>query len=344
MELPVLVVGQGLAGSVLAMSLVEHGISCHIANKPGLAISSHVAAGLYNPIVFKRLTLGWRAEEAVIKARSFYSNAEYSLGIRFLNDNGIYRIHSAEEEAKLWEKRLDEGWAHHLGKSTLSENKPWLNAPFGGAMVHSGGHIHVSNFLDAVRGYFRANDSFFDAFVDPYELGHSENGIIWNQKHYRAIVFCEGTAVERNPFFETPLLRPAKGEILIIEAPDIPQEIFNGKVYGVPIGNGQFRVGSTYEWDAQHADPTPQKYEELVQQIRNLLQVTFRVIRHEAGIRPSSPTRRPLFLRSRQNNHVFAFNGLGTKGVLLAPMLTVEIAMFLKYNKPVHSEFGRNLG
>jgi glycine oxidase len=342
-ELPVLVVGQGLAGSVLAMSLVEHGISCQIANKPGLAISSHVAAGLYNPIVFKRLTLGWRAEEALLSARSFYSNTEYSLGVRFLNDNGIYRIHSTEDEAKLWEKRLNEGWAQHLGHSALAENKPWLNAPFGGAMVRSGGNIHVANFLNAVQGYFRAKDSFFEAFVDPHELIKTENGLIWDHKHYRSIVFCEGTAVEQNPFFETPLLRPAKGEVLVIEAPDIPQEIFNGKVYGVPIGNGQFRIGSTYEWDALHAEPTQEKYAELVVQLKQLLTIPFEVIRHEAGIRPSTPTRRPLFIRSKQNAHVFAFNGLGTKGVLLAPKLAEEISAYFKFQKPVHSEFGRNL-
>jgi glycine/D-amino acid oxidase-like deaminating enzyme len=75
----------------------------------------------------------------------------------------------------------------------------------------------------------------------------------------------------------------------------------------------------------------------------NLLKVPFNVIRHEAGIRPATPTRRPLFIRSRKNSCVFAFNGLGTKGVLLAPMLAGEIAQYLKHKKPVHAEFGRNL-
>jgi hypothetical protein len=43
------------------------------------------------------------------------------------------------------------------------------------------------------------------------------------------------------------------------------------------------------------------------------------------------------------NSKAFAFNGLGTKGVLLAPMLADEIAQFFKFRKPVHPEFGRNL-
>ena len=174
--------------------------------------------------------------------------------------------------------------------------------------------------------------------MNPKEIDESENGIVWNSQHYRAVVFCEGAAVEQNLFFETPLLRPAKGEILVIEAAGVPQEVFNGKVYGVPLGNCQFKVGATYEWDAPHAEPTPQKYEELVQQLSNLLKVPFTVIRHEAGIRPSTPTRRPLFMRSKRNQNVFTFNGLGTKGVLLAPMLAEEIALFFKNQKQNFSQ------
>lgn len=343
MDLPILIVGQGLAGSVLAMALTENGIPCHLADKAGMAISSRVAAGLYNPIVFKRLTEGWRAEEAVRTAREFYTRTEKFLGLHFLNATGIYRIHGSADEVKLWEKRREEGWTKHLGQSQGTAFKLWLNAPFGGAMVYSGGYIHTIPFLDAVREAFTSKDSFFDAYVNPREITETENGLVWNSQNYRAVVFCDGTSVDQNPFFETPLLRPAKGEVLVIDAPDVPQEIFNGKVYGVPLGNGQFKVGATYEWDAPHAEPTQEKYDELVELLGNLLKVPFKVIRHEAGIRPSTPTRQPLFMRSKRNPCVFAFNGLGTKGVLLAPMLAEEIAHFFKNQKPVHPEFGRNL-
>jgi glycine/D-amino acid oxidase-like deaminating enzyme len=175
------------------------------------------------------------------------------------------------------------------------------------------------------------------------EITETADSIVWRNTAYAAIVFCEGTAVEQNSLFESPLLKPAKGEILLIESPDAPQEIFNGKVYGVPIGSNRFRVGATYEWDATHAEPTSAKYEELTKQLGGLLKVPFRVIEHQAGIRPSTPSRRPLFLRSKLNSKAFAFNGLGTKGVLLAPMLADEIAQFFKFRKPVHPEFGRNL-
>ncbi len=343
MELPVLIVGQGLAGSVLALTLLEYGIPCHIADKQGLSISSRVAAGLYNPIVFKRLTEGWRAAEAVHCARAFYKYAESHLGIQFLHNEGIYRVHGSLDEVKLWSKRREEGWSNHLGHSEMASSKSWLNAPFGGAMVHSGGFIQPLPFLDAVRNRFALESAFFDEAVTEKEFTETSDSIVWRNTAYAAIVFCEGTAVEQNCLFERPLLKPAKGEILLIESPDAPQEIFNGKVYGVPIGSNRFRVGATYEWDATHTEPTSAKYEELIKQLGGLLKVPFRVIDHQAGIRPSTPSRRPLFLRSKLNSKAYAFNGLGTKGVLLAPMLADEIAQFFKFRKPVHSEFGRNL-
>jgi glycine oxidase len=343
MELPILIVGQGLAGSVLALSLFNHGVPCHIADKQGMSVSSRVAAGLYNPIVFKRLTLGWRADEALAAVNKFYKKAERQLGIQILNESGIYRIHGSEDEVKLWAKRRDGGWEQHLGQTESAEKKPWLKMPFGGAMVHSGGSINTLYFLDEVRTLFANKSVYHDAEVIASELVETEGAVFWKNTAYEAVVFCEGTVIEKNTLFEAPLLKPAKGEVLLIEAPDLPIEIFNGKVYGVPLGNHKFKVGATYEWDAPHAEPTTEKYDELVYQLNKLLNVKFSVVKHEAGIRPSTPTRRPLFLRSKQISRVFAFNGLGTKGVLLAPMLADEIAQFFKSRKPVHPEFGVNL-
>jgi glycine/D-amino acid oxidase-like deaminating enzyme len=341
MDLPILIVGQGIAGSVLALAFAEYGITFRVVEQVGFSRSSAVAAGLFNPVVFKRLTEGWRAFEAVEKAKAFYRIAEQTTQSSFLNLDGILRVHGSDDERRMWSaKRENHIWSRVLGESSRDSGiMSGLHAPFGAAHIVEAGFIHPQLFLDAVKTYLDSQMLVYDEAFIHSKVNYNHAGIIWNGQLYKAIVFCEGTAIAKNPYFDSAVLKPAKGEVLIIEAPELPQRVFNGKVYGVPIGNGRFRVGATYEWDAPHAEPTQAKYDELHEQLCRLVKVPFRVVGHEAGIRPSSPSRRPFFINSASEKRIFAFNGLGTKGVLLAPMLALEIASYFRDGIMPNPEF-----
>jgi glycine/D-amino acid oxidase-like deaminating enzyme len=341
MDLPILVVGQGIAGSVLALAFTEYEIPFLAVEQHGISRSSSVAAGLFNPVVFKRLTEGWRAFEAVEKAKAFYQNAEQITQASFLNVDGILRVHSSDDERRMWSaKRENHTWSKILGESSRDNGiMSGLHAPFGTAHIHEAGFMHPQKFLDTVKSFLSLKQQLYSRTFEHNDLRFSQEAIAWNGMQFNAVVFCEGVAIQHNPYFAAEILKPAKGEVLIIEAPDLPQRVFNGKVYGVPIGNARFRIGATYEWDAPNAEPTQTKYDELYDQLCNLIKVPFRVIGHEAGIRPSSPNRRPFFINSAREERVFAFNGLGTKGVLLAPMLALEIASYFRDGSMPNPEF-----
>ncbi|MFN5371048.1 MAG: NAD(P)/FAD-dependent oxidoreductase [Bacteroidia bacterium] len=341
MDLPILVVGQGIAGSVLALAFTEYEIPFLAVEQHGISRSSSVAAGLFNPVVFKRLTEGWRAFEAVERAKAFYQNAEQITQASFLNVDGILRVHGSDDERRMWSaKRENHTWSKILGESSRDNGiMSGLHAPFGTAHIHEAGFIHPQKFLDTVKSFLSLKQQLYSRTFEHNDLRFSQEAIAWNGMQFYAVVFCEGVAIQHNPYFAAEILKPAKGEVLIIEAPDLPQRVFNGKVYGVPIGNARFRIGATYEWDAPNAEPTQTKYDELYDQLCNLIKVPFRVIGHEAGIRPSSPNRRPFFINSAREKRVFAFNGLGTKGVLLAPMLALEIASYFRDGSMPNPEF-----
>lgn len=341
MELPILVVGQGIAGSVLALAFAEYKIPFLAVEQNGISRSSSVAAGLFNPVVFKRLTEGWRAFEAVEKAKAFYGKAEQTTQSSFLNVDGILRVHGSDDERRMWSaKRENLTWSRVLGESSSDSGlMSGLHAPFGAAHIREAGFIHPQKFLDAVKSFLSSKQQICNRTFEHNDVRFSQEAIAWNGMRFKAIVFCEGTAIQHNPYFTAEILKPAKGEVLIVEAPDLPQRVFNGKVYGVPIGNGRFRVGATYEWDPPHAEPTQAKYDELHEQLCSLVKVPFRVVGHEAGIRPSSPNRRPFFINSASEKRIFAFNGLGTKGVLLAPMLALEIASYFRDGIMPNHEF-----
>jgi len=90
-----------------------------------------------------------------------------------------------------------------------------------------------------------------------------------------------------------------------------------------------FRVGSTYEWGTTDPNPTQDKRLDLEEKLRNILQVPFTVVLHEAGVRPTVLDRRPLIGLHPRHQALGIFNGLGTKGVLMAPLQAKEFVSFL---------------
>ena len=71
-----LIVGQGIAGSVMAITLIEKGYTVCVIDKPDLSLSSKIAAGIWNPVVFKRLVKSWLADDVVPELERFYLNFE----------------------------------------------------------------------------------------------------------------------------------------------------------------------------------------------------------------------------------------------------------------------------
>ena len=65
MQYDFLIVGQGIAGTTLAMELIAQGASVLVIDAYNKSSSSQVAAGLFNPIAFRRVALGWNANECL---------------------------------------------------------------------------------------------------------------------------------------------------------------------------------------------------------------------------------------------------------------------------------------
>lgn len=336
----ILIVGQGLAGTTLALQLHRVGIPFLIVDNPNISRSSRIAAGLFNPVVFKRMNLGWRTHDCLKQAISFYRFAEQLTESSFCHANGMHRIHGSADERKLWELRLLElGWDYHIEETLPAKSQTWLKQPFDGARVKSAGFIYTNEYLESVGAWLKNQNLLIEATFQYEELLTTKPMLQWKDLQFNKVVFCDGHKLNENPWFPESCLNPAKGEILIIEAPELPQEVINGKVYCVPLGNHQFKVGSTYAWNQTNALPTEEKKQELIKTLQQMLNVPFQVVDHEAGIRPTVIDRRPVFGSSTIHSNIYAFNGLGTKGVVLAPLLTKEIAQFFLDGNPVPEDY-----
>lgn len=339
-----LIVGQGIAGSTLALRLMERGASVMVIDSGSGAGSSRVAAGLYNPVVFRKITLGWRAKAAIEEARQFYYKQQGELGSRFMSDAPMYRIHGSEAEARQW-KLLQgtDGVGEFLEPTQDSSLRPWLNQPFGGAIVKHAGFIDTGLFLSGIRQMLESKSLLVDSKFDFSKLQVAGGQVEYEGINARSIVFCEGAAGAANPFFPDLPFNPAKGEVLTVEVEGVEaSEIINGPVYGVPVGKSIYRVGSSYAWNQPNAQPTAEKRAEILGKLQGIVRPPVKVLDHQAGIRPTVKDRRPLAGFHPSHKNVAIFNGLGTKGVLMAPLLSIEMANLLTRGIAVPEDYSIN--
>jgi glycine/D-amino acid oxidase-like deaminating enzyme len=334
-----IIIGQGIAGSALAFQLIKAGKSVLVVDEESKNTSSKIAAGLFNPIVFKRITFAWRAEEAINNLITYYKEIEHLTKETIIHLQPMYRIHGSEGEFKSWVNLKNQvPFNSYLGEEELPTKRSFFNQPFGSAMVNNTGFVNTNLYLSLIRNWLIQKDSYLNAVFNYDELKLKNEGVDWNGISAKKIIFCEGFVAEKNPFFSYLPFKNAKGEELLIECKDIAPEVFNGSIYGVPQGNNLFKIGSTFAWNQPNQNPTKEARDEIENKLKKLISVSYKVINQNAGIRPSVSDRRPFVGMHPKHNQVGIFNGFGTKGISLSPLLAKEFVAHLIYKEDLHVE------
>ncbi len=321
-----LIVGQGLAGTVLAYEMLKHKVSFHVISSPSKSTASKVAAGMVNPLVFKRLTKSWMADDLIPLMIETYKTFENLLGNKFFYKKDILKPLS-EQEKQLWTERSKlPDFKKYITKITDKPSIQHISDASGYGLVTMAGYLQISKFLKLSKKFFYdrqlISDIDFTFGKIDTKKGIFDAGVIKADK----IVFCEGTHLLENPFFQFVKMNPVKGEVLQIFAPSLSEEyILNKGVFVLPVGNHRFKVGSTYEWDDLSDLPTEKGRQSITERLEKLITINYTVENHWAGVRPAMIDRRPVLGSHPQYERLFIFNGLGAKGVMLAPYFANEM-------------------
>jgi glycine/D-amino acid oxidase-like deaminating enzyme len=328
----ILIIGGGLAGITLAHQLLKRKQQVTLIDD-GKNVSTRVAAGLVNPLVFRRTTLSWRATEFLIEGWEFYKELEKTLNTPLAEPIRIKRVFPSSQERDEWKKKEDLAeFKSHLLKITASSN----SQSFG--IVKSGYVVHSENFYIKNHQYFDdlgilKREAFDYSCYSPSESRYQ--GIVYDH-----VVFCCGYRVFENPFFKDCQVKPTKGQMLIINHEELPEtESLHLKCFVFPMGNKMFRVGATYEWDNVSLSPTKKALETLLSHLTHLTKVVPVVISQPVGIRPTTMDRRPVLGSHPTFKNTHMFNGLGAKGYLIAPTMAKEMAQYLLDNRIIPKEY-----
>ncbi|MDT8405944.1 MAG: FAD-dependent oxidoreductase [Methylococcales bacterium] len=331
---PFLIVGQGLAGSLLAYQLLKRGCDVQVVD-PEQGNASQVAAGLINPVTGKYLTLGDKTPHYLAKARHTYAQLSALLGadlcrplpfIRLLPDEASYQKAVKRQKNPSYQPYLSDLQRYpHAGN-------------FIGQIEQIGAaQLNTRAFLKRFRHHLQTKGCYAQQTLAYEDITLSP--LTWRGQPFQAIIFCEGHRVRNNPWFGYLPLHPAKGEILTLKLTLADAALRHFGHWLLPEGSERTRLGATFMPRSLDLNPSSAARQQLLTSLSRVNEhwANAPVLEQQAQIRPGSHDRQPYLGAHPQHPRLWLFNGLGAKGSLQAPLLSEQMADALLQGEPIPS-------
>ena len=334
-----IIVGLGLAGIAFAEELKKQHKS-FVVFEDVSQTSSLVAGGMYNPVILKRFTPVWNAKEQLEVAIPFYKSLENKLSGSFDQVLSIYRTFKSIEEQNNWFIACDKPVLQEFMHPELVDvDSAAVMAPFMAGRLKHTGRIKVKELVNAYRDDLKQHGSLIEETFRHDGILTWETHIEYKGFSADKIVFCEGNGVKKNRFFNKLPLNGTKGELLTIYAPELKlNDVVKSAIFILPLGKDEYKVGATFNWSDKTNSPTAEGRKELEEKLKSVINCSYEVIDHEAGVRPTTGDRRPLLGSHKDNSRLAIFNGLGTRGVMIAPLMAKKLYQFLENDIPLDKE------
>ncbi len=334
-----LIVGCGLAG--ISFSEIA------LANQKSIVVvdndsqnSSKIAGGLYNPVILKRFSEVWQAQEQLLLMSQFYADLERKLQLKVDFKKPILRKFFSIEEQNNWFAASDKpGLAPFLSTSIITKKYSGIDSPYNyGEVLHTG-YVDTASLLENYRKYLLKEKFLLQESFDYDALEVLPESIRYKNIEAKHIIFAEGFGMHANPYFNNLPLDGTKGELFIIKAPQLDLDVIvNTSVFILPLGNGLFKVGATYNWKDKTDLPTEEGKQELVERIQEIINCEFEIVSHFAGVRPTVRDRRPIVGTHSSSSSIHILNGLGTRGVMLGPAMAKALFESIESGIPLSKE------
>jgi len=323
-KIDTLILGQGLAGSLLAWQCVHAGQSVCVIDDGHQSASSSVAAGLVNPLAGMRFNRRPEMDDWLQASDRCYTELADYFATRFFHPVPMLRLFRSAEQRRFHTRRLEDPASQELlGKRFAAEHCPEpVNAPEGGFIQRRTGYVDMPLLLASLGHWLRERGALRTDTLDYAHIDLDRERVRVPGLAARRLIFCDGARLRFNPWFGDLPLTPDQGEILDLRISGWqPSHIVNGAHWLLAVGNGELRLGATHEHSRLDSRPTQAGARELLDGLDTLLaeRRETTIVRHQAGIRPATRDRYPLIGRHPDHPSLWVFNGFGARGALTIP-------------------------
>lgn len=339
MKVDYIVVGLGLAGLAFVEELIA-AKKTFMVFEDDSQTSSLVAGGVYNPVILKRFTPVWNAQEQLKVALPFYKSIEEKLNILIDEKFVIKKAFKSIEDQNTWFEACDKPkLVDYLNPKLDTQTYHGVIADFSFGNVNETGRIDTKKLVESYRSYLEDSQLIRFENFEHQQLNLEEDFIKYKDVTASRIVFCEGFGIKENPYFKYLPLNEAKGELLTIHAPELNIDfLLKSTLFVMPLGDNNYKVGATFNWSDKTSNPSEEGKEELVEKLKKVISVPYTIVSQSAGIRPTVAGRRPLVGIHPEYAQLIVLNGLGTRGVMIAPTVAKNLFNHLEKGEALDKE------
>ena len=334
-----LIIGQGLAGSLLSWELIKQGCSIHLIDNQQ-ENASQIAAGLINPVTGMRLVKNSNINTLLPTAKQTYQELSQFFKQDFYIEKPMLRILRNEKEILKFHQRIqDKTYLDYL-ETEISPAPGLINAPLGIIQQKQTGYLLTQKLLACLKKFLQEKQCYQATQFDYQDL-HFDNGISWQDISAKKIIFCEGYQAIYNPWFKYLPFQLAKGEILTMTAKQaLAPELLNYGHWFIPLNKHQFRTGATFDNINLNTQATVQGKNTLLQALIQIMPMldSATVDKQQANIRPTTLDKMPFIGQHPEHQNLAIFNGFGAKGSLQIPYYSQRFVQYLLNQAPIAIE------
>lgn len=344
-SLDFVIVGLGIAGATIARELSQRGQSILVIDSNRNKATA-IAGGTIHPAVLRYYNQVWRADDFWPKAKTFYQNWEQELEISLVKTRGLIRVFDSKQESELWrQKREEHFWNQYLNplSDVKSEQLSHFNTPHGYGMSEDFWRFDPKLLLETYRqrlidqNQYKIAELNFDSDQALTKaigsLGYKAERVILAQGFQQT--YWPGIT-HGNP------IQAKKGQYLIIECPGLNlTQVVKAKFFLIPLGQDYYQVGATYPRLDQH-DAIREAQKKIRADLDALLKLPYSIVDCWDGVRPTTKDRRPILGALRSEKNIYVFNGLNSRGLLMAPLLATWLADLMLDEKELPQEVSIN--
>ncbi|HWA86856.1 MAG TPA: FAD-dependent oxidoreductase [Opitutus sp.] len=316
MNADILIVGQGLAGTMLGWELERAGVKFRLVDAGHARAASRVATGIINPITGRRIVRSWRADTLLPIARESYLALEAELRVPLWQDLRVRRLYVDEEERRML--------AEEQARDALSDYARVTDSD--GFWIEGAARVDVPALIAAARERWRRGGLLQEERVD----------VVTARNEHDLVIDCRGAI---DGAFGFVRWQYSKGECLTIAIEGLaPNVAFNRGHWMMPLSGGLARVGATHAPSRRDTVLTAEARAALEASVRTMSDRKFAVVDQDAGVRVYVADKKPVAGRHPADARLGVFSGLGGKGALFAPAIARMWAEHLVHGTPFDRE------